>query len=235
MDANTIAAVVAAVVAAVGAVAAAVAAVASLPFTRRAANAASDQTALQAEIAREQAQPYVWADIQPDAKQGTLLQVVVGNSGPTVASNVRVTIDPPLPVADQFPGRVEVAQRRLASGIRSLAPGRRIEWTAGRGFDVLAKDAPQVHTLRVTADGPHGPIAPLEFEVDLSDWRESRDSPDGSLHLVRNAVQDLTKELKALHQSLDRDAERRAPAPIRSVDATTRADGFTREVPTGEN
>ena len=61
MDANTIAA----VVAAAGAVAAALAAVASLPFTRRAANAASDQTALQAEIAREQAQPYVWADIQP--------------------------------------------------------------------------------------------------------------------------------------------------------------------------
>lgn len=200
MDPN----VVAAVVAAIAAIAAAAAAFTSLPFTRRAANAAHEQSRLQAQMMQDQAQPYVWADIQPDAKQGTLLQVVVGNSGPTIATNVRVTIEPPLPVADAYPGNVEVAQRRLANGLRSIAPGRRIEWTAGRGFDVLEKDEPQIHTFRVTADGPHGPIKPLEFEVDLSDWREARDAPDGSLHLVRGAVQDLTKELAALHRTLNR-------------------------------
>lgn len=44
--------------------------------------AAREQTQLQREIARDAAQPYVWADIQPDMQQGTAMQLVVGNSGP---------------------------------------------------------------------------------------------------------------------------------------------------------
>lgn len=186
----------ASIVAAISAVAAAAGALIAVPFTARAANAARAQTQLQRELAEAQAQPYVWADIQPDMKQGTLLQIVVANSGPTIARNVNVVIDPPLQPEAQFPGRVEAAQRRLAAGIRSLAPGRRIEWSAGRGFDVLSDDIPHVHQITVTADGPHGPITPLVFDVDLSDWREGRDAPDGSLHLVRGAITDLTKELR---------------------------------------
>jgi hypothetical protein len=201
MDPNVIAA----VVAAIAAVAASVAAFISLPFARQAARAAREQTQLQTALAREQAQPYVWADIQPDEKQGTVLQAVLGNSGPTVATNIRVTIDPPLTDTGNRPDRVEVAQRRLADGIRSLAPGRRIEWFLGTGPDMLANDSAQLHTIRVTADGPHGPITPLEFEVDLTNWREARDAPDGSLHLVRNSIKDLTKEVTALHRTLMRD------------------------------
>lgn len=195
MDPNTLGA----VVAAVGAIAAAAAAFAALPFTIRAANAARDQTRLQRELAQAAAQPYVWADVQPDHKQGTLLQVVVGNAGPTVATDVRVTFDPPLPVAEQFPGGVVAAQRRLDEGIRSLAPGRIIEWSAGRAFDVLKTDEARVHTITVTANGPYGPVTPLTFEVNLSDWRESRDAPAGTLHLVREAIQSLTREVAKIN------------------------------------
>jgi hypothetical protein len=216
----------ASIVAAVSAVAAAASALIAVPFTARAANAARAQTQLQRELAQAQAQPYVWADIQPDMKQGTLLQVVVANSGPTMAQNVQVIIDPPLQPEAQFPGAVEAAQRRLAEGIRSLAPGRRIEWSAGRGFDVLGDDAPHVHKITVTADGPHGPITPLVFEVNLSDWREGRDAPDGSLHLVRTSITDLTKELKMAGERAARASQPPRVLEPRTVDGTTHSDGI---------
>lgn len=227
MDPNVIAA----VVAAIAAVAASIAAFISLPFTRRAADAARDQTQLQTELAREQAQPYVWADIQPDTKQGTMLQVVLGNAGPTVASNIRVTIEPPLPTTGPYYGRIEVVQRRLDAGIRSLAPGRRIEWSIGTAPDLLADDAPKLHTFRVTADGPHGPITPLEIEVDPSGWRESRDAPDGSLHLVRRAVTDLTKELAALHSTLKMGALAQPLDERPTVETTSAADRIVQQTP----
>ncbi|NHB83640.1 hypothetical protein G7085_00115 [Tessaracoccus sp. HDW20] len=62
---------------------------------REQVNAAREQTILQRELAEAASQPYAWADIQPDTQQGSMLQVVVGNSGPTMARNVRVTFDPP--------------------------------------------------------------------------------------------------------------------------------------------
>ena len=102
--------------------------------------AAREQTQLQRELAREAAQPYVWADIQPDMQQGTMLQVVVGNSGPTMAHNVRVTFTPPLPAGQHQSDKVEKIQRTLASGIRSLAPNRVIRWSLGAGYDLQANE-----------------------------------------------------------------------------------------------
>lgn len=184
--------------AALAAIAAAGVALVSLPFTIRAANAAKAQTRLQRELAEAAAQPYVWADVQPDTKQGTVLRIVVGNEGPTIATNIRVAFSPPLATPAKYPGATEVAQQVLAKGIKSLAPGRRIEWSAGVGYEVLAGDGPIRHTVTVTADGPHGPLAPLTFDLDLADWRGALDSPDGSLHLVRKSIDDLGKRFAAI-------------------------------------
>lgn len=181
--------------AALAAIAAAVVALVSLPFTVRAANAAKAQTALQREVAVAAAQPYVWADVQPDLKQGTLLRIVVGNEGPTVATNIRVTFSPPLATPANYPGAIEAAQKVLAEGVKSLAPGRRLEWSAGVGYEVLAGDAPIRHTVTVSAEGPHGPLAPLTYDLDLADWRRVSDSPDGSLHLVRKSIEELGSKL----------------------------------------
>lgn len=186
--------------AAIAAAVAGIAAVVSAIFTAKAANAAKGQTALQRELAEAATQPYVWADVQPDMKQGTILRVVVGNEGPTVATNVRVTFSPPLATPAKHPGAIEAAQRTLASGIKSMAPGRRIEWTAGAGYEVLEGDGPIRHTVTVTADGPHGPVEPLTFEIDLANWRHAADSPDGSLHLVRRSIDNLGKRLAAITQ-----------------------------------
>lgn len=90
----------------------------------RAASAAEEQTKIQRQLRIDAAEPYVWVDVRPDSETGTLLNLVIGNSGPTVATNVRITVDPPLPTIDQLAGRAEAAQGRLADGISSFAPGR---------------------------------------------------------------------------------------------------------------
>ena len=150
--------------------------------------AAREQTRLQRELAREAMQPYVWADIQPDMQQGTVMDLVVGNSGPTVARHVRVTFDPPLPASEERAHKVASVQGTLAKGLRSLAPNRVLRWTLGAGYDLLSSDVPQLRTVRIEAEGPSGPLPVLETEIDISEWREARDAPDGSLHYVRGAI-----------------------------------------------
>lgn len=236
MEPNTIAA----IVAAVAAVAASMVAIAGLPATRKAAEAARlqavaarEQTELQLELARAAVQPRIWADIQPDNKQGTILQLVLRNDGPSVARNVVVTIDPPLPKDTNYADRIDTAEQRLAHGIRSIAPGRSIEWSLGPAYDLMQKRTlpAVVHMVRLTADGPHGPIEPVELEIDLDEWRESRDAPDGSLHVLKQSVDKVAAQLKSLND-LARKSGWNAP-DHRFVVETSIADTVTRQLPEG--
>lgn len=169
---------------------------------------AREQTQLQRALALEATQPYVWADIQPDVQQGTVLNLVVGNSGPTVATDVRITFDRPLPAPATRVASIQRIQETLANGLTSLAPGRVIRWSLGSSHDLMAEDASQFRSLRVEANGPHGPLPTLELGVDINEWRQSRDAPDGSLHHVRGAVEDLTKAVGGIDKTLNRVADR---------------------------
>lgn len=162
---------------------------------RRAAHAAEEQTKIQRQLRIDAAQPYVWVDVRPDDAMGTLLNLVVGNSGPTVATNVRVKIDPPLPAIDQFEDRVEAAQQLLADGLQSLAPGRIFTWPLGQGFNLLTDDGPQPYEFTVTADGPFGHVPELTYVVNISDLRGALDRPPGSLHQLTLAVKGLAKKI----------------------------------------
>ncbi|WP_418907100.1 hypothetical protein [Glutamicibacter endophyticus] len=197
MELNTVAS----IVAAVGAGAAAIAALVALVPALRSARASENQSAIQREIMEQNAQPYVWADIQPDNQQGTMLHLVVGNSGPTMARNVRVFIDPPIPEHPDYSGKTIIAQKRAHDGILSLAPGRTIRWSLGRGFDLLKEEEDRTtYRIRVKADGPFEKTNIVEFEIRPSDWREARDAPEGNLHFVRKAIEDLTHESKQLRE-----------------------------------
>ena len=97
----------------------------------RAAQAAEEQTEIQRQLRIDAAQPYVWVDIRPDDSTGTLLNLVVGNSGPTVATSIHIEVEPRLPSIDQFKERVAAAERALAGGMKSLPPGRTYSWPLG--------------------------------------------------------------------------------------------------------
>jgi hypothetical protein len=186
MDAQTLGT----VVAALAAVAAAIFAGVALAATRAQAGAAIEQTEIQREVHRDGAQPYVWVDIRPDAKQPSLLVLVVGNSGRTVAQNVRATFAPKLQVGALQP-KAESASKWLGEGIPSLPPGRQIIWPLGVGHEVLGTENELRFTITVNAEGPFGPLPQLRYDVDVHAYRESHDSPDGSLHLVRKAIEQV--------------------------------------------
>jgi hypothetical protein len=188
--------------AAIAAVVAALAALIALYFSwrstraaNRAAHAAEEQTKIQRQLRIEAAQPYVWADIRPDDAQGTLLNVAVGNSGPTVAEKVRVKVDPPLPSIDQLRGRVQIAETILADGIESLPPGRLLQWPLGQAFNLMNDGSPQSYKFTVTANGPFGAVPALTYIVDMGNWRESLNRPVGNLHQLTLAVKDVAKAI----------------------------------------
>ncbi len=131
------------------------------------------------------AQPYVWVDVRPDDVTDVLLNLVIGNSGPTIAQNVRATIDPPLEAIDQLKDRTDTAQDLLARGISSLPPGRTLMWPLGQGFNILAGDSPKRHTVTVTANGPFGPVLPPTYVLDLTDYRGHMHRPVGSVQRIR--------------------------------------------------
>ena len=123
---------------------AALAAIGALYFNRhstkaaiRAADAVEKQTQVQEQIRIDAAQPYVWADVRPDDEIGQQLLLAVGNSGPTVATNVRVKVDPPLPTIDDPGGRASAALARLADGLQSLPTGLTLTWSVGPELDTV--------------------------------------------------------------------------------------------------
>lgn len=183
------------------AVAAAIIALAALYFnaqsTRaavRAARAVEDQTKIQQQLRVDAAQPYIWVDVRPDDQSGTLLNLTVGNSGPTVARNVRIEVDPPLPAIEEFRERAEAAQARLANGIELLAPGRSVRWPLGQGFNLIGESGPQPHTFTINADGPFGPVPPLTYVIDLADMRGILDRPS-ALYQLAKAVENLASRV----------------------------------------
>jgi hypothetical protein len=178
------------------------------------ARTAAEQTAIQRQLRQDAAQPYIWADLREDATQAALLHLELGNSGPTIATEVRVIVQPPLPATDNNLERVRAVEARLAAGIRSLAPGRILRWNLGVAHQILAVEGGQRRTIRIEANGPFGSLAPLEYDVDPDDWRFTRAQGQGSLHLVQgsidrvaNTVDALASEVRGLVQHEDEEPD----------------------------
>lgn len=178
--------------------AAAAIALVALYFTGIAAKAAKDQTKIQHQLRIDAAQPYVWADIRPETAGAGILRLEVGNSGPTVARNVRITTSVPLPAAGQrFEEKARIVERRLADGIESLAPGRVLAWTLGVAHEVVAVEGNPPCVFTIDADGPFGPMETLTYAVNIDDIRQTDARALGSLHLVKESIEGLTKQLRA--------------------------------------
>jgi hypothetical protein len=163
--------------------------------TRRTAVATRKSVESAERRAQQARQPSIWADVRIDRDQGTLLHLHVGNSGPTYARLVRVEVTPPLPVDGHSADLTAVVFGRLASGLQYLAPGSELSWSLGRSFKLLEKDVSQIHHVRISGAGPYGPLEPVEYELDLADFRESQDRPEGNLHHVCNAIEKIAERL----------------------------------------
>ncbi|WP_395691525.1 hypothetical protein [Nocardioides sp.] len=175
--------------------AAAVAAVVSALFVLLQVREMKRQTDLQREIAEAAAQPYVWAGVRVQPGGGLILELVIGNAGPTVATNVRVTVDPPL-VDPRDIMRIGPAQRRLRDGLASIAPGHELRWEIGVGPALIEAES-EPHHVRIECDGPHGPVRPNEYEIDLRNLEEVAIRERGSLSDVARELGNVTRAITA--------------------------------------
>jgi hypothetical protein len=160
-----------------------------------AAAAAEAQTEIQRQIQIAAAQPCIWVDIREDDTQGVILDLLIGNSGPSVATNIRARIVPPLPTHRQLEEGARAQQQLAEDGISSLPPGAVIRWHLGPGFDLIQSEGQQRHEITITADGPFGPVPQLTYVIDLANLRGQPIRPQGSLHLLTKAVERLANKI----------------------------------------
>ena len=143
-------------------------------------------------------QPYVWADIRGRG-DGQMIVLVVGNTGPTVALDVRLRFEPPLksivPVRNQ--GYVEIVEKRLGLGLPSLAPGRTHTWNLGSGQEIILDNGAELADVEVTisALGPAGEMSPLAYRIGLDVLGHQSSTPLG-MDAVGPALRDIDTTLK---------------------------------------
>jgi hypothetical protein len=168
----------------------------SLIYVRRSANASREQTKQQKQAAKDAAQPMLWVDIRGDDRQGQALALLLGNSGPSIARNVKVTFDPgPSSTLDIKP-ILEI----LKQGIASLPPGRTMQWALGAAHNTSDWDAHKAYRVRIEAEGPFGAIEPLEYAISVDDLDGSHAAPLGNLHAVAAELHEMTTATKELNE-----------------------------------
>lgn len=150
---------------------------------------AREQAALQQRALEAAAQPYVWVDLRPDESHAQLMRLVAVNQGPTVATDVEITIDPPLPDGPHT-GAPAGPSARLAS----MPPGRTISWTVGDGgiWTLFEGSGPTRYRVRITATGPYGPVE-LEYDLDVADYAHAARIAPGTLFGITESLNKLTK------------------------------------------
>jgi hypothetical protein len=167
-----------------------VVAVVALVFTGLQVRLAKRQTELQQQQREDAAQPYVWVDLRPDDQHLHLMRLLVCNEGPTVAKNVVVRFDPPLP------REIGSSEAQADYRIVGMPPGRRMSWSLNTSPDWIQGDLAKRFTVTIDALGPFGPVQKLVYELDIDEYRQVNASPPGTLYGVGKAIKDLTKVLK---------------------------------------
>jgi hypothetical protein len=168
----------------------------SLIYVRRSAKASREQTKQQKQAAKDAAQPMVWVDIRGDDGQDQALVLLLGNSGPSIARNVKVTFDPAPPSTLDIKPILEILKR----GIASLPPGRTMQWALGAVHNTSDWDAHKAYRVRIEAEGPFGAIEPLEYVISVDDLDGSPAEPPGNLHEVAAELREMTQATKELNE-----------------------------------
>lgn len=172
------------------AAASAIVALVALYFTGQQVKVAKRQTALQQRMHEDAAQPFVWADIRPDEEHGFVLALVVRNDGRTVATDVRLTFDKPLPneFADQWDSQ--------ALSLSSIAPGRQLVWWLKPGPAWFSSDLPRAFTVTIDCNGPFGPAPTLSYVLNINDFGDEQPTKRGSMYAMTKALEAMTQVLK---------------------------------------
>jgi hypothetical protein len=141
-------------------------------------------------LREEQAQPYVVVDFE--TSRNILMNLVIRNTGLTVAHDVKLTFDPPLVSTFDDTRKPPFAESLfMVNGIPTMPPGR--TWTAlfERGPDRFEReDLPRAYNVTVTYRDSHGRKYSLPYRLDLDIFFGIRNV---GIHDIHDVSQDLRK------------------------------------------
>ncbi|MFT9477882.1 hypothetical protein [Streptomyces sp. 11-1-2] len=161
-------------------------AVGTFIYTHQQMKAAKRANELTEKAQQEQVQPYVVAEIRERVPGSQLLVFSIENTGPTMARDVKVTVDPPLrsTLGDDVEQTLNAAVSRE---IPVLPPKRQLTFLVDVGHKLFASDLPRRYTVVVKSAGPLGVVEPLTYTIDLDVLQHSllnRESLEWSTHVL---------------------------------------------------
>ncbi|MGW0987911.1 hypothetical protein ACWD46_17030 [Streptomyces sp. NPDC002486] len=177
-------------------------AVGTFIYTHQQTKAAKKANELTEQAQREQVQPYVVADIRERVPGSQLLCFFIENTGPTMARDVQLSVEPPL----QSTLGVETAatlNEAVTRKISVMPPGRSLMYLMDVGHKLFSSDLPRRYTVVVDASGPFGPVETLTYTIDLDVLKSSllnRESLEWSAHVL---AEESKKARKAQEKQAD--------------------------------
>ena len=145
----------------------------------------------------DQAQPFVAVDFEPSQAGSTFMDLIIRNTGTTIAKNVKAVFDPPIvSTLTEGNGKYRLADAAIITeGIPTLPPGREYRMLFERMPDRFESDLPRSYKATVTFEDPRGRAHELEYRLDL-------DIYFGSMHLDIYGEHDAAKALKGIERTL---------------------------------
>jgi hypothetical protein len=148
-------------------------------------------------LREEEAAPFVVVDVVPTPASRWILDLVIENTGKTVARDVRITFDPPVESAADMAGYDLRDWSPLRDGIKSLAPGRRLTAMFDQTRERHASELPRQYEVRVECRGARGRRQPvMEYTVDL-------DPLYGALYVEEKGLHNLVQEVEKLRKAVE--------------------------------
>ena len=153
-----------------------------------------EQTRQQAEIQKDSQRPFVWLDLRTNPRNGQLLNLVLKNEGPTIATNIKIDCDPPIQYTTQMSRQItDRSPGVLEKGVTSMPPGREMVWALGLPHEVYSERRATRHRVRISFDGPFGPERPIEYILDFQENADQNRVVDGSLIGIEKAIKEISK------------------------------------------
>ncbi len=171
----------------------------SAKSAQRSVDIAQAQLELTLDAQRAALNPYIWADLRARDDAG-VLTLQIGNSGPTVACDIKVAFDPPLPTWAPEEERQDIAalEQLCKAGLGSLAPGRTFMWNLGvlyKFFPNEGKDPVPAIEVKVSATDSEGRLIPdLSYVIQMEDLKHQAARAQG-LALVEKPLKEISKTL----------------------------------------
>lgn len=171
------------------------------------------------------------ARFEKDPYARAIIHLIIGNYGPSIARNVRVTFDPPLPTdetaPDGQPSMIPVLIERYREPIDALVPNvelRNAYWIGTPSANTFenTQGTSDRMTVTISYEGDDGAPYSDPFTLDtkivrMGSYVESSNSPDA---LRKKAVQELEKTATAVRTLAANIAPQDGSEAARTADAT---------------